>query len=146
LTGSALGVVMIPVLNKYLSVAATEKPSIMLFMAFANASLGILALTPLLLHSLTRRFVLDVYYNDKTQTFTTVHYNFVLQKRALRFQASDVLLPEHSEPARKMWIPLATCFVDKHPLMLLLDPEQYSDKLAFQKLTANLALDAEKSE
>jgi hypothetical protein len=137
---------MMPILTRYLSEAAAEKPSIMLFTVFANASLGILALTPLLLHSLTRRFVLDVYYNDKTQTFTTVHYNFFLQKRALRFHADDVLLTEHSAAAKKMWIPLATCFVDRHPLMLLLEPDQYSDKLAFHKLTANLALNSEKSE
>lgn len=137
---------MMPVLTNYLSAAATEKPSIMLFTVFANASLGILALTPLLLHSLTRRFVLDVYYNDSTQTFTTVHYNFILQKRALRFQADKVILPEQSDYARRMWIPLATCFVDKNPLMLLLDAEQYRDKPIFQKLTANLALTSEKSE
>lgn len=137
---------MIPVLTKYLSEAAAEKPSVMLFTVFANASLGILALTPVLLHSLTRRFVLDVYYNDKTQIYTTVHYNFLLQKRALRFRAGDVLLTEHSDAAKKMWIPLATCFVDKHPLMLLLESDQYSDKLAFHKLTANLALIHEKSE
>lgn len=137
---------MIPVLTTYLSEGASERPSIMVFTVFANASLGILALTPLLLHSLTRRFVLDVYYNDRTDTFTTVHYNFLLQKRALRFKSSDVLLTEHSEAAKKMWIPLATCFVDRHPLLLLLDPVQYSDKVAFQKLTVNLAQSLENPE
>jgi hypothetical protein len=129
---------MIPVMSSYLSVDASERPSIMVFTVFANAALGILAMTPLLLHSLTRRFVLDVYYNAKTDVFTTVHYNFIMQKRALQFRAQDVVLPEQSAFARKMWIPLATCFVNKHPLLLLLEQDQYSDQLAFQKLTANL--------
>lgn len=129
---------MMPVLSSYFGTEALERPGVMLFTFVANSGLAILALTPLLLHSLTRRFVLDVYYNAKTEVFTTVHYNFLLQKRALRFKASDAVLPENSEHARKMWIPLATCFVHKYPLLLLLDPEQYSDKFAFHKLAANL--------
>lgn len=136
---------MIPIISTYLAQAAAERPSMMVFTIFANASLGILALTPLLLHSLSRRFVLDVYYNDKTEIYTSVHYNFLLQKRALRFRAEDVVLTENSPFAKKMWIPLATCFVNKHPLLLLLESDQYSNQAAFQKLTANLAESMEKS-
>lgn len=133
-----MAIPVIPLLTASLSEGAAERPSVMLFAAFANFSLGLLALTPLLLHSLTRRFVFDVYYNKKTGIFTTVHYNFIIQKRALRFSSKDVVLPENSAIARKMWIPLATCFVDRHPLLLLLDENQYSDKEAFKILTANL--------
>lgn len=125
-------------LTSSLSENAAERPSVMILAIVANVSLGLFALTPLLLHSLTRRFVYDIYYNEKTGVFTSVHYNFIIQKRALRFRSEDVVLPEHSEIARKMWIPLATCFVDKHPLLLLLDENQYSDKKAFKILTANL--------
>ncbi|KAI6173660.1 hypothetical protein M3Y98_01105300 [Aphelenchoides besseyi] len=138
LGSSALGIFMIPVLSSALGQGAAERPSVMAFVVVANAFLGLLTLTPLLLHSLTKRFVVDVYYNYQTQLFTTVHYNFLLQKRALQFQASDVVLAEKAEAAKKLWIPLATVFVDRHPLLLLLDPEQYSDKNAFNQLTSHL--------
>jgi len=129
---------MIPTLTASLSQGASEKPSILAFAFVANAFLGILTLTPFLLHSLTRRFVLDVYYNERTGVFTTIHYSFVLRKMALQFRAADLVIAEESEAAKKLWIPLATCFVDKYPLLLLLDQEQYSDKVAFQLLTGHL--------
>ncbi|KAI6226434.1 hypothetical protein M3Y99_01293800 [Aphelenchoides fujianensis] len=138
LGSSALGVFMIPVLSSSLGQGAAEKPSVMAFLVVANAFLGLLTMTPLLLHSLTRRFVVDVYFNERTGVFTSVHYNFLLQKRALRFKAEHVEIAEKAEAAKKLWIPLATVFVDRHPLLLLLDPQQYSDQRAFQLLTAHL--------
>ncbi|CAD5229118.1 unnamed protein product [Bursaphelenchus okinawaensis] len=137
--GSSLaGMVMVPVLSSQIAQNASEKPSVMAFLVVANCFLGILTFTPLLLHSLTKRFVSDIYYNPKTSTFTSVHYNFLLQKRALQFKASDVVVAEKAETMQTLWIPLATNFVGDYPMIMLLDEVQYSDKEAFRLLTANI--------
>ena len=58
---------MIPVLTSYLWEAAAERPSMMAFALVANAFLGILTFTPLLLHFLAKRFVSNLYYNADTK-------------------------------------------------------------------------------
>ncbi|CAD5234892.1 unnamed protein product [Bursaphelenchus xylophilus] len=138
LGSSAAGLIMIPVLSSQIVQGAAEKPALMTFLVISNAFLALLTFTPLLLHALAKRFVCDVYYNPKTETFTTVHYNFLLRKRALQFKASDVVVAEKAEAMQKMWIPLATCFVGDYPMILLLDPLQYSDQEAYQRLTYNI--------
>lgn len=72
--------------------------------------------------------------------FTTVHYNFFLQKRALRFYAEDVVDSAVAVETKKLWIPLATCFVGSKPLLLSLDYRQYRNKEAFDLLTKNISI------
>uniref|UniRef100_A0AC34QHV8 Transmembrane protein 70 n=1 Tax=Panagrolaimus sp. JU765 TaxID=591449 RepID=A0AC34QHV8_9BILA len=139
---SALGVVMIPVLTSYLWQSATERPSMMVFAVLANSFLGLLTFTPLLLHFLAKRFVANVYYNAETKTFTTVHYNFFLQKKALRFKAEDVVDSAVAPETQKLWLPLATCFVGGKPLLLSLDRRQYRNEVAFDILTKNIDIPA----
>jgi hypothetical protein len=135
---SSLGVVMIPVLTSYLWEAATERPSMMAFAFVANSFLGILTFTPLLLHFLAKRFVVNLYYNDDTKIFTSIHYSFFLQKRALRFCAEDVVDSAIAPETKKLWLPLATCFVGGKPLLLSLDRRQYRNEAAFDLLMKNV--------
>lgn len=129
---------MMPVLSSQVAAGAAEKPALMAFLLVANSFLALLAFTPLLLHSLTKRFVRDVYYNPASGLFSTLHYDFLLRRRVLQFRAEQVEAPERAAAMQKLWIPLATCFVGDYPLLLLLDPEQYSDPAAFRLLTAGL--------
>ncbi|KAE9553721.1 hypothetical protein FO519_003076 [Halicephalobus sp. NKZ332] len=142
LASSAAGVVMIPVLTSYMWDAASERPSMMAFAVIANAFLGLLTFTPLLLHFLAKRFVANVYYNADSKTFTTVHYNFFLQKKALRFKAEDVVDSAIAPESKKLWLPLATCFVYGRPLLLSLDRHQYRNEAAFDILTRNINIPA----
>uniref|UniRef100_A0A7E4VL58 Transmembrane protein 70 homolog, mitochondrial n=1 Tax=Panagrellus redivivus TaxID=6233 RepID=A0A7E4VL58_PANRE len=135
---SSLGVVMIPVLTSYMWQAASERPSMMVFAILANGFLGLLTFTPLLLHFLAKRFVANVFYNADSKVFTTVHFNFFLQKRALRFKASDVVDSAIAPETKKLWLPLATCFVGGQPLLLSLDRRQYRNEAAFDILTKNI--------
>ncbi|KAK6057939.1 hypothetical protein COOONC_04501 [Cooperia oncophora] len=121
LSSSAVGAVMVPVLTSYLWEAATERPSMMMFTVVANTFLVLLSFTPLLLHFLAKRFPINLYYNHDTKTFTSVHYNFFLRKMALRFQAHEVVDAQIAPEMRKVWIPLATAFVRKRPLLISLD-------------------------
>ncbi|KAH7705987.1 Protein F32D8.5 b [Aphelenchoides avenae] len=137
--GSSLaGVVMVPTLTAYLWSAAADRPGMMAFMALANTFLVALTFTPLLLHFLAKRYVANVFYNPRTDTFTTVHYNFILQQRALRFRPEDVVDAAVAPETKKLWLPLATCFVGGKPLLLSLDRQQYRDEAAFDRLTQNV--------
>ncbi|EGT55305.1 hypothetical protein CAEBREN_20280 [Caenorhabditis brenneri] len=138
LSSSVAGVVMVPVLSSYLWEAAAEKPTMMMFAIVANTFLVLLSFTPLLLHFLAKRFPIDIFYNNDKKTFTTVHYNFLMQKQALRFSATDVVDAAVAPEMKKVWIPLATAFVGKRPLLISLDRNAYLDKLAFDEITKNV--------
>ncbi|CAA98457.1 Transmembrane protein 70 homolog, mitochondrial [Caenorhabditis elegans] len=138
LSSSLAGVVMVPVLSSYLWEAAAERPSMMMFAIVANTFLVLLSFTPLLLHFLAKRFPIDIFYNNDKKVFTTVHYNFLMQKQALRFSASEVVDAAVAPEMKKVWIPLATAFVGKRPLLISLDRNAYLDKLAFDDLTKNV--------
>ena len=99
------------------------------------------------------------------QTFTTTHYNFLMRKMALRFKSDDIVDAAKNPQLKKVflsdvnfhtrgfemfrsdlffqsyyfifqiWIPLATAFVGKRPLLISLDKRAYIDQLAFEELT-----------
>lgn len=138
LSSSVAGVVMVPVLSSYLWEAAAEKPTMMMFAIVANTFLVLLSFTPLLLHFLAKRFPIDIFYNNDKKTYTTIHYNFLMQKQALRFTSSDVVDAAVAPEMKKVWIPLATAFVGKKPLLISLDRNAYLDKIAFDELTKNV--------
>lgn len=142
LSSSALGIVMIPVLTGYLWDAAQERPSMMAFAVAANSILMILSFTPFLLQFLVKRFIVDVQYNPATKVFTTVHYGFFLNKRALRFRAEDVVDAAKAPEMKKLWLPLATAFVYSRPLLLSLDINAYINHDAFKELTKNISIPA----
>ncbi|KHN71283.1 Transmembrane protein 70 -like protein, mitochondrial [Toxocara canis] len=138
LSSSALGLIMVPILSSYLWEAAREQPNIMLFAIVANTFLTLLSLTPLLLQFLVKRFIVDIYYNSETKVFTTIHYGFLLNKRALRFRVDHVVDAAQAPEMKKLWLPLATVFVHGRPLLLSLDPNSYVDRSAFELLTKNV--------
>ncbi|XGW03922.1 hypothetical protein V3C99_015233 [Haemonchus contortus] len=142
LSSSAVGAVMVPVLTSYLWEAATERPSMMMFTIVANTFLVLLSFTPLLLHFLAKRFPVNLYYNHDTKTFTSVHYNFFLRKMAMQFKAHEVVDAQVAPEMGKVWIPLATAFVHKRPLLISLDRNAYIDKLAFDEMTKNIEIPA----
>ncbi|KAL3073155.1 hypothetical protein niasHT_035431 [Heterodera trifolii] len=135
LGSSAFGLVMVPLVTSALWEPIAERPAIAVFAGVANVFLLLFAFTPILLHLLTKRFVQNVFFNEREQVFTTVHYNFFLQKRALRFTADQL--------DRRFWLPLATCLAHSYPMLLPLDANCYSDQTAFKLLTKNIKLPTE---
>ncbi|KAI1732387.1 assembly, mitochondrial proton-transport ATP synth complex domain-containing protein [Ditylenchus destructor] len=142
LGSSAVGLMVIPILSAKFWENAVYNPSTLVFVVLANAFIGLLTFTPLLLHFLTKRFVADMYYDSKTQVFTWVYYSFFLQKHALRFRAEEVVDAAVAPQQKKLWIPLATCFVRSRPVLLFLDKRQYRNQEAFDLLTKNIDIPA----
>ncbi|CAI4223223.1 unnamed protein product [Auanema sp. JU1783] len=140
LSSSVVGAVMVPVLSNYMWEAAAQRPTMMMFTLVANSFLVLLSFTPLLLHFLAKRFPVELYYNHETKTFTSVHYDFFLRKKARRFHSSDVVDAQKAPELKKVWIPLATAFVHHQPLLISLDKSNYVDQIAFDELTKNIEI------
>ncbi|KAI3418766.1 hypothetical protein GPALN_007870 [Globodera pallida] len=138
LGSSTLGLVMIPIITSVLWEPIAERPTVMVFAGVANLFLVFFAMTPLLLHLLTKRFVQNVFFNRKDRIFTIVHYNFFLQKRAIRFSADQLVDAADIPENKRFWLPLATCLVHSHPMLLPLDADSYTDQEAFELLTKNI--------
>lgn len=58
---------MIPYLSTQLWEKSVDHPATLAFAVVANTTLGILTFTPILLHFLTKRFIVNVYYNPDTK-------------------------------------------------------------------------------
>uniref|UniRef100_A0A0N5AII7 Transmembrane protein 186 n=1 Tax=Syphacia muris TaxID=451379 RepID=A0A0N5AII7_9BILA len=141
LSSSGAGLAMLPVITHYLWDNAVDCPAVMAVIV-ANAILTLMSLTPFLLQFLVKRFILNIYYNSETKMFTTVHYGFWTNKKALRFSANDVVDASVAPEFSKLWLPLATVFVHGRPLLLSLNIDAYKDKEAFLNLTKNVKIPA----
>ncbi|CAG9535143.1 unnamed protein product [Cercopithifilaria johnstoni] len=137
LSSSAVALAMIPIISQL----TTRKPGAGTVTAVLDSFFILYAFTPILLHQiLVKRYVVDLYYNPKTEIFTSVHFGFFLTKKALRFRAEDVVDSNHSPDMFKMWFPLATVVIYGKPLMLPLNEEIYEDVEIFKKLTKRIKL------
>jgi hypothetical protein len=58
---------MIPVISSSFLETMADRPGVAAFMAVADIFILFFALTPLLLHFISKRFVENVYYNPKTE-------------------------------------------------------------------------------
>jgi hypothetical protein len=64
-TISVQGLIMIPIISSSFSEALADRPGVAAFMAVADCFLVFFALTPFLLHFLTKRFVNEIYFNPE---------------------------------------------------------------------------------
>ncbi|MFH4981041.1 hypothetical protein AB6A40_007750 [Gnathostoma spinigerum] len=140
LSSSVMGLVMVPILTQYLWEAAADRPAVMMFAIVANSFLILLSFTPFLLQFLVKRFIVDLRYNPETKVFTTIHYGFFLNKKALRFRADEVVDAAKAPEMKKLWLPLATVFVHQRPLLLSLNVNSYTDPVLFAELTKNVVI------
>lgn len=146
LSSSTLGLCFIPIISSSFIEVMAERPGLAAFLVLTDTFLLFFACTPFLLHFLTKRFVADIYYNPKTKVFTTVHYNFILRKKALRFRADEVVDAANEVEKNKFSFQFATCSVRFYPILLLLEEDFYTDQEVFKLLTKGFkSLDLVKS-
>ena len=99
--------------------------------AFAAAAVGgvvgfFILVTPVLLHLVTKRYVIRMTLDDKTGQFTAFTYTLLLRERKTSFSANAVSTPN---------VPgLFTTIRINGKLPLFIDPDLFIDKTAFLKL------------
>ncbi|XP_067888158.1 transmembrane protein 70, mitochondrial isoform X2 [Heterodontus francisci] len=87
-------------------------------------------LSPMVLHLLTKGYVVHLYHNAKTDNYTAITYNVLLQQKKTVFHQKDVKVPGVS----KMF---TTFYVDKKSLlvnpMLFWHPSDYSHLMGYDQ-------------
>ncbi|XP_023866204.1 transmembrane protein 70, mitochondrial [Salvelinus fontinalis] len=87
-------------------------------------------LTPILLHIITKGYVVRLYHNQDTDTYTAVTYNVLLMEKKTVFRQSEVKIPSVS----KM---LTTFYADKKSMlvnpMLFPLPHDYNHLMGYDK-------------
>lgn len=120
LTSSILGLAIQPYL---ISQATTVHPA---FVVVVGSFVCLFTyITPLAIHWLTKRYVIELQFNPKSGIFTCTTLSFFMRLKQMTFQASDVTVPEIPGPF--------TSFLVKG-IPLFVDPRQFSDPDAYRLL------------
>jgi transmembrane protein 70, mitochondrial len=128
LTTSFAGVLAQPMLYEQATKVGTSMPLVLT----ACTVVGFFTfITPILLHSVTKRYVTELYYDEKTKEYTAIIITFFLQKKEIKFKVEDVSVPE---------VPgMFTSFVVKSkgqekPMGLFVDPKLFDDPTHYIKI------------
>lgn len=120
LTSSAVGLALQPTL---ISQATTVHPVVAVaigsFVGFFTY------VTPFLIHWMTKRYVVEMYFDAQNQTFECYTLTFFLRHKRLQFQASDVVIPDIPGPFTSIMV---------RDTPLLIDPKHFTDVEAYKLL------------
>lgn len=121
LTTSLLGLACQPVIINKTIDGSTSK----LALVFVGWTCLAVIFSPLLLHHITKRYVIRLTFNDRTKQFTATTLNFINRPKVITFTRDDVRVP--AVPG------MFTSFLVKQK-PLLIDPSIVIDKEAYMHL------------
>ncbi|XP_043583992.1 transmembrane protein 70 homolog, mitochondrial [Bombus pyrosoma] len=88
--------------------------------------------SPLLIHLLTRRYVIEMYHYPNEEKYTAKLYSFFCKEREITFSPNDVI-----EPKTQITGAFTTCVVGGKPLLLdennFIDPKHYKIIMNYNK-------------
>ncbi|XP_071856787.1 transmembrane protein 70 homolog, mitochondrial [Bombus fervidus] len=88
--------------------------------------------SPLLIHFLTKRYVIDMYHYPKEEKYTAKLFSFLCKEREITFTPNDVI-----EPKTQITGALTTCVVGGKPLLFdennFIDPKHYKIIMNYNK-------------
>ena len=104
--------------------AANQFPTI-LKVAMGGFMSFFIFLSPLLLHLITKRYVINMYYNRKTDRFTLSTYTFFVYRKDTTFTNADVEV---------LNVPAMFTNLKVNNVPLLVDPASFTDRQAYIRL------------
>ncbi|XP_072525039.1 transmembrane protein 70, mitochondrial [Salminus brasiliensis] len=110
-------IISLCVLPQILMKTGLAVSSIGLKVALCSIFGGFTFLTPVLLHMISKKYVLRLYHNKDTDTYTAFTYNVFLMEKKTTFYQSEVTLPDMSRM-------FTTFYAGKHPM--LVDPSLFN--------------------
>jgi len=81
-------------------------------------------LTPVLIHTIAKKYVLELTLDDESKEFEATTYNLFLQKKKLKFAQTDIKIPPTP-------LPFTTIYAKEVPLLLL--PDGWKSRYAYDK-------------
>jgi len=119
LTTSFIGLAVQPVLWTYSTANAAV-------VVGAGAFLGFFTfVTPLLIHSIAKKYVTKLYYNQVEDKYTAVVYNFLLKPKKIEFTLKDVVVPDTPGPF---------CTFKANSVPLFVEGSQFTDIRHYGKI------------
>ena len=119
LTTSMIGMAVQPVLWTYSTANAAV-------VVGAGAFLGFFTfVTPLLIHSFSKKYVTKLYYNQVEDKYTAVVYNIFVKPKKIEFKLKDVEVPD---------IPGPFCTFKANSVPLFVEGSQFSDIKHYGKI------------
>jgi len=119
LTTSCIGLAVQPVLWTYSTANAAV-------VVGAGAFLGFFTfVTPLLIHSFSKKYVTKLYYNQVEDKYTAVVYNIFVKPKKIEFTLNDVEVPE---------VPGPFCTFKANSVPLFVEGSQFSDIRHYGKI------------
>ena len=119
LTTSCIGMAAQPVLWTYSSANAAV-------VIGAGAFLGFFTfVTPLLIHSFSKKYVTKLYYNQVEDKYTAVVYNIFVKPKKIEFKLKDVEVPD---------IPSPFCTFKANSVPLFVEGSQFTDIRHYGKI------------
>jgi len=95
---SVLAIMLQPYfLNEYISGTDAHAASLTAYLTLLAAT-GVMFITPVLLHYLTKRYVLEIYRNGATGEYRAILMNLIAKEYSLKFNQGDVVMPENPGP------------------------------------------------
>ena len=89
---SVLGITAQPILYFHIQNAAqVQLPAAMAFGAVFSFFTFV---TPLLVHSVAKKYVTKMYYDSRKDTYTAVTYSFLIRPKEVKFKADEVQVPD----------------------------------------------------
>lgn len=88
--------------------------------------------SPILIHFLTKRYVIEMYHYPKEEKYTAKLFSFLCKEREITFTPNDVI-----EPNTKVSAALTTCVAGGNPLLFdennFIDPKHYKIIMNYNK-------------
>lgn len=101
------------------------------FVASAAGTVSLFFLsTPFMLHWITKRYVLELYFDDETKIFSAKTYNIINQVKEIKFKAEDVTVPDLPGMLSSFLVNGKPLFVDAG---MIQDPDVYSHMMGYDK-------------
>lgn len=85
------GVIAQPILYEQADKLGSSTPVILAVCGFVGFFTFV---TPFLLHVITKRYVIEMKFDARTQEYTATTLSFFLRKKHLKFKVEDVTVPE----------------------------------------------------
>lgn len=103
-----------------------ESSATTLAMVFAMANL-IAVCSPAMVHAVAKRYVLEIYYEQKKKEYVAIVYSLFLKRNEVKFKPEDI-----SEPQTRFTGLFTTCYARNYPL--LFDPTLFTNPLHYKAI------------
>ncbi|XP_017881146.1 transmembrane protein 70 homolog, mitochondrial [Ceratina calcarata] len=108
-----------------------ENSATTLAMIFALANLIAIG-SPVLVHALAKRYVLEMYYNPQEKEYIAKVYSFFFKRNEIKFNPDEV-----SEPQTRFTGIFTSCYAKNYPLLfdpsLFTNPQHYTIIMGYNK-------------